>query len=87
MDALNKSARSGLYSTIGRNAKMPEEDEDENEEDEEEEESQKMPHATSRKSLASGLQKAWLFFLEVINSGAFFFQPGLVIGISPMPNG
>lgn len=32
MDAMNKSHRSGLYSTIGRNAKMPEEDEDEDEE-------------------------------------------------------
>merc|ERR1719379_1650482 len=32
MDAMNKSHRSGLYSTIGRNAKMPEEDEDEEEE-------------------------------------------------------
>ena len=28
MDAMNKSARSGIYSTIGRNAKMPEEDDD-----------------------------------------------------------
>ena len=33
MDAMNKSARSGLYSTIGRNAKMPDDDDDDEEDE------------------------------------------------------
>jgi hypothetical protein len=56
MDAMNKSARSGLYSTIGRNAKMPDDDDD----DEENEDvapvnsqSRAQSVAASRKSLAS----------------------------------
>ena len=48
MDAMNKSHRSGLYSTIGRNAKMPEEDEDEEEESK---------HERSRRSQKPGKKK------------------------------
>ena len=54
MDAMNKSHRSGLYSTIGRNAKMPEEDEDDDEESKHEKSrrSQKPDPYQSQHSLA-----------------------------------
>jgi hypothetical protein len=60
MDAMNKSARSGLYSTIGRNAKMPDDDDDEDDNDDDAQQEYVAPLnsraqsvAASRKSLAS----------------------------------
>ena len=62
MDAMNKSARSGLYSTIGRNAKMPDDDDDEDDDNDGDDAQQEyvaplnsraQSVAASRKSLAS----------------------------------
>ena len=55
MDAMNKSHRSGLYSTIGRNAKMPEEDEDEEEESK---------HERSRRSQKPGKKNTFRYLRE-----------------------
>ncbi|CBY12505.1 unnamed protein product [Oikopleura dioica] len=51
-DGVNKSTRSGIYSTIGRNAVMPEEDEEEDEDDEEKLELSDEERSAPIKSLA-----------------------------------
>jgi len=53
MDAMNKSARSGIYSTIGRNAKMPEEDDDDEDGNELAEVMARRSAAASRRTLTS----------------------------------